>query len=183
MLQQVLGGGDAGDGDGQPLLGEVGHQVDEGAVQLAEQVLLGDADVVEEQLGGVLGLLADLVEVAAALEALRAALDDEQAEPLRAALGCRLRDDDDQVGEDAVGDERLGAVQQPVVALVLRGGADALEVGAGAGLGHGDGGDDLAASRSRAASGASAPRWRAGQVRADDVVVQARARARRHPRG
>ncbi|GAA3076078.1 hypothetical protein GCM10020254_19980 [Streptomyces goshikiensis] len=61
--------------------------MDEGAVELAEQVLLRDADVVEEEFGGVLGLLADLVQVAAALEALRAALDDQQGQPVRPALG------------------------------------------------------------------------------------------------
>ena len=61
--------------------------VDEAGALLAEQVRLRHLDVVEEQLGGVLGVLADLVEVAAALEALHAALDDEQADALVAGVG------------------------------------------------------------------------------------------------
>ena len=69
----------AGDGDAQALLREVRHQVDEGAVAARRGGSPSARDVVEEQLGGVLGLLADLVEVAAALEAVRAALDDQQA--------------------------------------------------------------------------------------------------------
>ncbi|GAA2923913.1 hypothetical protein GCM10020221_19920 [Streptomyces thioluteus] len=172
LLQQVLGRGGGADGDGQPLLRQVGHQMAERAVQLTEQVLLGHADVVEEQLGGVLRLLADLGEVAPALEALGAPLDDEQAQPLGPALRGGPGDDDHQVGEDAVGDERLGTVDHPVVALVDGGRPDALEVGARARLGHGDGGDRLAAAE----AGQPAPLLLLGgqgrQVRADDVVVQ-----------
>ena len=114
---------------------------------LAEEVLLRHPHVVEEQLGGVLGVLADLVQVAAALEALHAALDHEQRDALVAGVGVGARDDDHQVGQDAVGDERLAAVEDVVVALVDGGGADALEVGAGARLGHRDRGDLLAAGQ------------------------------------
>ena len=103
---------------------------------------------------------ADLVQVAAALEALHAALDDEQADALVAGLGVGAGDHDHQVGVDAVGDEGLGAVEQVVVALVDGGGADALQVAAGARLGHRDGGDHLAADACRAASAASARRCR-----------------------
>src|SRR5699024_2827017 len=49
-----------------------------------------------------------------------------------------------EVGGAAVGDEGLGAVDDVAVAVALRGGAHALEVGAGAGLGHGDRRDPLA---------------------------------------
>ena len=51
---------------------------------VAEQVGLRHAHIVEEQFGGVLGVQADLVQVAAALEAFHAALDDEQADALMA---------------------------------------------------------------------------------------------------
>ena len=54
----------------------------------------GTCDVVEEQLGGVLRLEADLLEVAAALEARHAALDDEQADALVAGVGVGARDHD-----------------------------------------------------------------------------------------
>ena len=65
--------------------------------------------------------------------------------PLWPAVGVGARHDDHQVGQDAVADERLGAVEDVVVALVDRGRADALQVAAGAGLGHRDRGDSLAA--------------------------------------
>ena len=90
-----------------PLLRQVLHQVDEAHALLAEQVLGGHLDVGERQLGGVLGVQADLVQVPAALEALHAALDDQQREALRALVGVGLGHHDHQVGVDAVGDERL----------------------------------------------------------------------------
>ncbi|MCY1298960.1 hypothetical protein D9M70_484710 [compost metagenome] len=42
------------------------------------------------------------------------------------------------IGQQTVGDEHLGAVEQVVVTLVHRRGAHAREVGTGAGLGHGN---------------------------------------------
>jgi hypothetical protein len=128
-------------------------------------------DVVEEQLRGVLGLEADLVEVAAALEALHAALDHEQADALVAGVGVGAGHDDHEVGEDAVGDERLRAVEDVVVALVDGRGADALQVGAGARLGHRDRARS-SPEHSRAASAASAPRSPSEEVGDDHVVVQ-----------
>ena len=80
-------GGDGRGGDRQALLGEVGDEVAKALALLAEQVLDRNAHVVEGQLGGVLGVLADLLEVAPALEALRAALDHEQADAA-VALGA-----------------------------------------------------------------------------------------------
>jgi hypothetical protein len=56
-----------------------------------DQVLGRDADVVEEELGGVVALHADLVEVAPAAEALRVVgLHDEQGVPLAPWLGSVL---------------------------------------------------------------------------------------------
>ncbi len=83
--------GDAGDGDRQPLLGQVGHEVHEALALVAEQVGHRHVDVGEEQLGGVLAVHADLVEVAAALEAVHAALEHEQATcPCGAGVGSVL---------------------------------------------------------------------------------------------
>jgi len=50
------------------------HQVDEPAAEVPEQVRRRHADVVEEQLGGVLRMQAELVELAAASEPGGAAL-------------------------------------------------------------------------------------------------------------
>ncbi len=96
----------------------------EALVPFAEQVLLRHLDVVEEQLGRILAFEPHLFQVSAALESIHAALDDEQAQAV-APVRVGLRGNDDEVGEDAVGDVGLGAVEQPVVALVLGGGLDA----------------------------------------------------------
>ena len=98
----------------------------------------------EGELRGVLGVHPDLLQVAAALEAGHAALDDEQADAVVARVGVGPGGDDHQVGQDAVGDEGLLAVEDPVVAVADGGGPDALQVAAGSGLGHRDRGDDLA---------------------------------------
>ncbi len=84
-VERAAGGGDRGDGDRQPLLGEVGGEVSETLALLAEPVGDRNAHVGEEQLGGVLGVHPDLVEVAAALEALHAPLEDRAATSRRGA--------------------------------------------------------------------------------------------------
>ena len=175
------GGGHHRDADA--LLRQVLHQVDEAHALLAEQVLGGHLHVGEGQLGGVLGLQADLVEVAAALEALHAALDDQQREALRALVGVGARDDDHQVGVDAVGDEGLRAVEHPVVALLDRAGLDALQVAAGAGLRHRDRRDEFAGAEPRQPALLLLLGGQPQQVRRDDVVLQREAEAAVAARG
>jgi hypothetical protein len=87
---------------------------------------------------------ADLVEVAPAFEAVHPPLEDQQRQPGVTFGGVGLGRDDHQVGVDPVGDERLGTVDDVLVAVADRRGGDAGEVGAGAGLGHRYGGDELA---------------------------------------
>ena len=174
--------GDGADGDREPLAGQVLHQVDEALALLAEEVPGGDADVGERQLRGVLGGHADLLEVAATLEARGVALDDDEAEAVGAGVRVGLADDDHQVAHDAVGDERLLTVDDPLVALADGAGLDALQVRAGAGLGHRDGGDHLAGAEARQPALLLLVVRQLVQVRRDDVVVQreaepARARA------
>src|SRR6266851_200111 len=97
--------------------------------------------------------------------------------PLAPSLGSVL-DHDHQVGELAVADEGLGAVDHPVIAVHHRAGLDRLQVRAGAGLGHGDGGYELAGA------GLGDPLLLllfvavVQQVGNDDVVVQREGRAR-----
>src|SRR6478609_5594983 len=93
-VEHVLAGGDRHHRDRDALLREVHHQRDEAGALLSEEVGLRDLDV---------------VEVAAALEARHAAFDDEQADALVACVGVGAAHDDDQVGQDAVADEGLGA--------------------------------------------------------------------------
>ena len=64
--------------------------------------------------------------------------------PLARSFGIGLGNDNDEVGVLAVGDEGLGAVEHVAVARFHRGGAHALQIGAGAGLAHGDGADQFA---------------------------------------
>ncbi|MNT26397.1 hypothetical protein D3C72_1619680 [compost metagenome] len=107
--------------------------------------------VVEEQLGGVLRLHADLVEHAAHAVALAAlGLDDEDRGALGALRRVGLGHDQHHAREKAVGDEGLGAADAvAAVGLLLGARAHALQVGAGARLGHGDGADQLAARHAR----------------------------------
>jgi hypothetical protein len=116
----------------------------------AQQVGRRHHHVVEEQLRGVLRIHAQLVKVAAPAETLHLiGLDDHQRHALRALVLVGLADHDDEVGELAVGDEGLAAVDAVAVALLDGGGAHALQVGARAGLGHGDGADQLARGQAR----------------------------------
>ena len=71
-------------------------------------------------------------------------VDDEEADPVVAGVRIRLRDQHDVVRPQAVGDEGLGAVDHPLVAVALGGGADPGDVGAGARLGDPEGADQLA---------------------------------------
>ena len=62
--------------------------------------------------------------------------DDERGLAAVAELRVDGGDDDVDVGDPAVGDEDLGPVQDPLVAVALGGGPQALDVGAGLRLGH-----------------------------------------------
>ncbi len=142
-LEACLRGGDAADGEREALGHEVGHQLREARAFLAEEVLGREVQVVEEQLGGVVGVLADLLDLAAAREALHVALDDDHREALvRVVARADGRGRRGRV--DAIRDKRLAAVDDPAVAVLDRPGLDAGEVGSGAGLGHGERDDEVA---------------------------------------
>lgn len=177
VVEHALHRGSGDDGDREALLRQVLHQVDEAHALLAEEVGRRDADIVEAELRRVLGVEADLVEVASPLEARHAALDDEQREALGALLRIGAGDDDHQVGVDTVGDERLGAVEDPVVTVAHRAGLDALQVAAGAGLGHRDGRDQLARTEAREPALLLLLVGEFEQVGSDDIVVQHEAQA------
>ena len=121
--QRGLGRGDAGDRDRESLLRQVVDEVREALALDAEQVVDRHVDVGEEELGGVLRVQADLLEVATALEAVHAAFEHEQAHARVPLRRVGLDRGDHEVGVDAVGDERLGAVDDVVVAVADGGGA------------------------------------------------------------
>ena len=134
-------------------------------------------DVVEEQLGGVLAVHADLVEVAAPLEAVHPPFEDQQRQPGVTLGRVGLRGDDHEVGVDAVGDERLRAVDDVLVAVTDRRGGDAGEVGAGAGFGHRDGGDQVAGGDAGHPAFGLLVGAVLDEVRRADVVVEGEAEA------
>ncbi|MNH97719.1 hypothetical protein D3C73_504250 [compost metagenome] len=116
------------------------HQLDEAFTFFrAEQIGHRYAHVIEEQLGGVLAFLAELVEDASTAETRQVfdlQHDDRHALGAQARVG--LAHQQYQVGEVAVGDERLRAVDDVVVTIANGFGLDVLQVGAGARFGHGD---------------------------------------------
>ncbi|MNX94858.1 hypothetical protein D3C86_1271060 [compost metagenome] len=120
------------------------HQVHEAFVFFTEQVAHRHAYVVEEQLGGVGSVLADLLQLAATTETLAIALDHDQAAALGASARVGLAHHHDHVAGQAVADEGLAAVDHPLVTVAHGGGADRLEVGTGARLGHRNGEDGFA---------------------------------------
>ncbi len=83
-------------------------------------------------------MLADLVEIAPALEPFGAGIDQHQRGALGALRGIGLGHHDDDIGVLAIGDVGLGPVHHEVIAVLDRGGADALQIAARARFGHCD---------------------------------------------
>ncbi|MNF90364.1 hypothetical protein D3C84_729240 [compost metagenome] len=132
-------------GDADAPAFEVG-QGDAVTVTLLAQAL-GDryAQVLEGDLAGVRGMLAELVLDAHHLVAGAVGRHDEGADA--ALAGRRIGDgeDDHRAGVLAGGDELLGAVEHVAVAVATGAGAQVAGVGAGLRLGEGEGADLLAA--------------------------------------
>src|SRR6185312_8066165 len=112
------------------------------------------------------------VQLAAPAEAVHAALHHQQADAVRARPRVGPRAHDHQVGLDAVGDERLGAVEHPVIAVADRRGAYALQVAARARLGHRDRADALPRRHRRQPAGLLLLGAQVHDVRDGDVVLQ-----------
>ena len=116
-----------------------GHGDLEAVALLAQQVLLGDLHVVEDQLRRGGGANSHLVVVVAELKALPALLHDEGGDA--AGADVRRGDGENHIGVrlGRVGDEDLAAVEQVVVALVQRRGLRAAGVRPGVRLGEAEG--------------------------------------------
>jgi hypothetical protein len=97
---------------------------------LAEPVLGRHADVVERERRRVGRALAHLLEVLLDHDPGRAHLDDERRHPAAAGGRIGLGEDDRPLGVARVRDERLRAVEDVVVAVAHRGGAQRGDVGA-----------------------------------------------------
>ena len=107
-----------------------------------------------------------------ALKARHTPLHGKQREALRALVRVGLGHHDHQVGVDAVGDERLGSVEDVVVAFFDRPGLDALKITASARFGHGDRRDHLPGAELGQPALLLLPGGQVEQVGRDDVVVQ-----------
>ena len=106
------------------------------AVHLAQHVLVRHPGVLELQLGAVVAR-AQRVHDAAHVEAGRVRIDDEAGDAAATRGRVGAREDDAEVGPIGAGDEDLGAVDHPVVAVTHRLGADrARRVGAAGWLGQ-----------------------------------------------
>jgi hypothetical protein len=139
------------DRDQQAFARQLLHQLREALAFLAAQQIRGrHPHAVEKQFGRVEGLLAHLVEQGPAPEALGAlGLHHQQGHAFGASISAGLHGDANQARMQAIGDERLGPVDAPAIAIELRLRLDPLQVGAGARLGHGDRGHQLAAGHAR----------------------------------
>ena len=171
-LERAVSVGNRVHGDAKPLGGQVAHQVVEAPALFTEQVRGRYPDVAEEQLRGVLGAVTDLVELAAPLEALEAFLDYEQAHAPVPGLRICPRDDDNEVGENAVADEGLRPVEHVVIAVAAGGGLDLLEVRPRPGFGHGYRDQPLAGHEARQPPVALLFVSQVGQVGRHHVVMQ-----------
>ena len=146
---------------------------------VAEAVGDGNPGVGEEQLRRVLGVHADLLEVAAALEAGRVALDDDERHPAVALARVGLDRGDHEVGVDAVRDERLRPVDDVVVAVAHSCRRHRRQVGADARLGHRDRRDQLTGTDAGQPALLLFVVRQVEEVRQADVVVEGQAETRR----
>lgn len=136
----------AADGDGHQLASKTVHQALDALAFHTVQAARRKSDVAEENLGRVLGMVADLLEAAATLHPRGGSVHDEQREGITAIdRGC----DDEQVRQLTVRDEDLLTRQTPAVTVPAGGTADGVQVAARARLRHRDAGDGLAAEQAR----------------------------------
>ena len=153
--RHVEAGLDAADrerGDRDPAVVEGGEELGVAAAALAEQVAGGDARTLEGQRVGVGGVPAELVVGLLGGEAGRARRDHDRGDLGTAVLArAGARGDRDQAGDrgPGVGDELLGAVDDPLLAVEDRLGAGGAGVRAGARLGEAEAGQPLARDQRR----------------------------------
>lgn len=110
---------------------------------LAEDVLLGDVDVVEVEDAGAAGADAELLFLLGNGEALGALFDDEGGNALVALGRVEVGEDEEDAGLHGVCDPHLGAVEDEAVGGLGGAGGQGEGVRAGDGLGETKGGDGV----------------------------------------
>ena len=122
---------------------EGGHGERKALALLAQPVGRGDAASLEAQLGQ--HVEGHDVHLAGDGKARPVGLDEKGAKPARRARIAGARENGVEVGDAAVRDKDLGAVEHVVVALAGRAGFDACDIGARPAFGQREGADGLAA--------------------------------------
>ena len=149
---------------------EVLHRLVKPAMHGAEHLLVGDPDVVKDQLGRVGTAPPVLVELVGDREALRASGHEEHRDAVL-VLEIGSGGDDRQIAVDRVGDVHLAAVDPPAVSILHRRGPYAGHVRTGVGLGDTDREDGLTGEHFRHPLGQLLVIARVDEVRAGHVGV------------
>src|SRR5258706_3182817 len=123
-------------GEAEPAEVERAHRDLEAITFIADALRYGDAQTVEVELRGGRAVQPHLLAVRSDVETLRAALDGEGGDALRAAGQCRVREDHEHVGDRCVGDEGLRAVDDVGIAITARDSLEAPRIAARARLGQ-----------------------------------------------
>src|SRR5205814_6397892 len=113
-----------------PLPLQLPHQVLETFALVADQVRDRDVAIFEQELSGVGGMHAELLQRPRDLEAGGALLDQKQVEAGVPPLSLALGDDQRPVAAGAVRDDDLATVDDALIAETLGDGCDAGHVGA-----------------------------------------------------
>ena len=111
MIEHKESASEGADAADEALALEVLHQIHEAHVFLAQEIGFGDADVLEEKLGGIGGFVADFLELFGDLEAGEVGRYKEKRATVCAAVGGGFCEEGDEIGADPVGDEGLLAAQ------------------------------------------------------------------------
>ena len=144
LLEHALHASEREGGDGDPAVVEGGEELREALAAGAEQVGLGDADVVETQAVGVRAVPAELVIGLLGGESRRARGDHDRADLRGAVVAGAGACGDRHHGRDrrsGVGDEGLGAVDDPLAVDDLGLGLGAPRIRARLGFGEAEAGE------------------------------------------
>lgn len=122
---------------------KTGHEDLHPRVEVAEAVLWGNIDVLEDKLTGIGSPHAEFVKFSSAGEAGGSlGFNDKGGDAFATGLGVGFDIDDNVVGVGAVGDPHFAAIEDPSAVIgLLCSGLHADDVGACRMLGHGEGAD------------------------------------------
>ena len=135
LFQDQGGAGHGAYGGHESFALEVDHHLDEPLVLLAQELVLGNPNILERKLRCVRGVHSHLVDLAAHREARKVRVEEEEADSVVPEVRRRLGGEDDHVGPSAVRDKSLRSVDHVVVAVLPRRGLHGRYVGTGVRLG------------------------------------------------